>query len=395
MRIDLKTAKVLTSEEVRETLLLFRNHGDDPVAIQESFRGMFPKKIAEAMGELRALRRRATQKFTRGQDMFFTREQLEQASSEIVADYRAQRFAQAGFEEVHDACCGIGSDSMALARAGLKVYATDKEPSAVHFAGINAEVNEAEGIEFREADCVEEIPGEGPIFLDPSRRRGTRRIMSPDDWSPPPDAVAKLLEGRPGAGLKLSPAVSIDILLEKFPEPDEIEVISLYGEGKETVFWYGALAQNPGVRRATVLPAGESFTGAENGKATVGEIASYLYDPDAALTTSGLLAAFAEQHGLKVLDPEIGYLTGGKKVISPFLDAFEVLTWEALDPRKMRAKMREFKVGRIDIRKRGIAERPATLQSRFLPKAYGERALTLIAARVGDRHLGILADRIE
>ena len=69
--------------------------------------------------------------------------------------------------------------------------------------------------------------------------------------------------------------------------------------------------------------------------------------------------------------------------------------WESLDPRKMRAKMRDLEVGRLEVRKRGIAERPATLAQRFLPKAYGERVLTLLAARIGDRHVGILGERLE
>ena len=140
MKIDIKTAKVLTSEEACETFVLFRNMGDDPLAIQESFRGMFPKKIAEAMGELRAQRRRATVKFSRGMDMFFTKEQLQQSSSESVAMWRAQRFVDAGVSQVFDPCCGIGSDAIALARNGIKVFAWDKEEATSHYAAANTEV---------------------------------------------------------------------------------------------------------------------------------------------------------------------------------------------------------------------------------------------------------------
>ena len=50
MRLDLKTAKILTSDEARDTLLMFRHIGEDPLAIQESFKGLFPKKVAEALG---------------------------------------------------------------------------------------------------------------------------------------------------------------------------------------------------------------------------------------------------------------------------------------------------------------------------------------------------------
>jgi len=391
MRLDLKTAQILTSDEARDTLLMFRHIGDDPLAIQESFKGLFPKKVAEALGELRALRRRATHKFTEGLDMYFTRPLLEQASSEAVARYRAERYAAAGIKVVHDPCCGMGSDAIALAREGLTVHASDKDEVAVHFAETNAGVYRAEGIQFSVADCTEVIPPKGAIFLDPARRRGSRRIMDPNDWSPTPEFIAKLLEGRGAACLKLSPATDFDVLCELFPVPDEIEVISHKGEAKETLFWYGKLA-NKGERRATLLPDGDSFSGPEQAAAQTGELSDYIYDPDPALIRSGLLGGFADQHGLHNLDPEIAYLSGPEALDSPFLAGFRVLGCESLDPRKMRKLMRELEVGTLRIRKRGIAERPGALEQRFLPKSYGKRTVTMIATRVGDRHLGILAD---
>lgn len=395
VRLDLKTAQLLTSEEVRETMVLFRTLGDNPLAIQESFRGMFPKKVAEAMGELRALRRRATQKFELGLDMFFTKPLLEQASSEPVAAYRAARFAAAGFTEVQDPCCGMGADTIALAKAGLKVFAADKNDIAAHYAEVNAELaGVADKTEFRIADCLEELPPAGPIMLDPARRRGSRRIMNPADWSPAPEVVGTLLAGREGACLKLSPAVEMETLLALFPTPDEIEIISFRGEAKENVFWYGKLASGT-ERRATILPSGDTYCGAEKAQAPTGELDAYLYDPDPALVRSGLLGRFAEEFGLWNIDPEIGYLSSDKEIHSPFLDGFRVIASESLDPRKMRELMREHAVGRIQIRKRGIAERPETLEQRFLPKKYGDRFVTFIATRLGDRHIGILADAIQ
>jgi len=392
VRLDLKTAKILTSEEAQETMVLFRTLGDDPLAIQESFRGMFPKKVAEAMGELRALRRRAQQKFDLGLDMYFTKPLLEQASSQPVAAYRAKRFAEAGFTEVYDPCCGMGSDTIALAQAGLKVHASDKNDIAAHYAEANALLSGVgDRVDFKVADCLEEIPENGPIMLDPARRRGSRRIMNPADWSPAPDVISKMIAGRPGACLKLSPAVDMETLFELFPKPDEIEIVSYRGEAKENIFWYGKLAT--GVeRRATILPDGESYSGEEHTHAETGEIGQYLYDPDPAMVRSGLLGKLAEELGLWNIDPEIGYLASDKKVESPFLDGFKILAVESLDPRKMRAMMREHKVGSLIIRKRGIAERPQTLEHRFLPKKYGDKRMTLIATRIGDRHLGMLAE---
>jgi hypothetical protein len=395
VRLDLKTAQALVSDDAKDTMLMFRHIGDNSLAVQESFRGMFPKKVAEAMGELRALRTRAMHKFALGRDMYFTKAQLEQASSEPVAAYRASRFKQAGIDEVQDCCCSIGSDAIAMAKAGIKVHAADKDPIALLYATENAKLHGVDGdIDFREAECGEDPPGTGALFLDPARRRGSRRIMNPEDWSPVPATVRRLIEGREAACIKLSPAVDLDVLLELFPTPDEIELISYRGEAKENVFWYGKLASGT-ARRATILPDGESYAGEEQAAARTDELGGYLYDPDPALVRAGLLGRLAEEKNLWNLDPEIGYLSGDEAIEDPFLDGFRVLDAESLDPRKMRALLRKHEVGRLVIRKRGIAERPQTLEQRFLPKSYGDRTLTLVATRIGDRHVGILAEPLD
>ena len=84
------------------------------------------------------LRWRATTKF--GHDalaMFFTRDGLEQASRPEVADHHAGRFVQAGVRRVIDIGCGIGSDSLAFARAGLEVVALDIDPVTAAVAQAN------------------------------------------------------------------------------------------------------------------------------------------------------------------------------------------------------------------------------------------------------------------
>ena len=69
--------------------------------------------------------------------MFFTRDGLEQASRPEVADYHASRFVQAGVHRVIDIGCGIGSDSLAFARAGLEVLAVDVDPVTAVVAQAN------------------------------------------------------------------------------------------------------------------------------------------------------------------------------------------------------------------------------------------------------------------
>ena len=71
-----------------------------------------PEK-ARQVAEQVDLRRRAAEKFTHADRMLFTARGLEQATDEVVADYKASRFP-AG-QRVADLCCGIGGDLIALA----------------------------------------------------------------------------------------------------------------------------------------------------------------------------------------------------------------------------------------------------------------------------------------
>src|SRR5258708_2041750 len=73
----------------------------------------FGSDLARAALQTALLRRRAAVKFRLAERMYFTREALEQASSESVSHHRARRFA--GLGTVGDLCCGIGGDAIALA----------------------------------------------------------------------------------------------------------------------------------------------------------------------------------------------------------------------------------------------------------------------------------------
>src|SRR5581483_426304 len=77
------------------------------------------------------LRRRAITKFgASAADLFFTRTGLEQATRGPVAARRAARLAGSGAGSVADLGCGIGADTIAFARAGLRVHAVDASPVA-------------------------------------------------------------------------------------------------------------------------------------------------------------------------------------------------------------------------------------------------------------------------
>ena len=98
----------------------------------EKLRKRYPIEIAKAALETAILRQKAASKFQNAARMFFTKEALEQSSSEIVAQHRATRFR--GSQHIADLCCGIGGDALALAKVATTLSAFELDPLVDHLA---------------------------------------------------------------------------------------------------------------------------------------------------------------------------------------------------------------------------------------------------------------------
>src|SRR4051812_41935920 len=111
----------------------------DPLAAASALRARgVPGDLAAAALTQVELRRRASGKFgAAAETMFFTRAGLEQATRAVVADRRAARLAAAGVRTLADLGCGLGSDALAAARAGIEVYAVDADPTTAAVATAN------------------------------------------------------------------------------------------------------------------------------------------------------------------------------------------------------------------------------------------------------------------
>ena len=179
-----------------------------------------PALVAAAMTQAR-LRTRALGKL--GPDasrMWFTPAGLEQASRSQVAQRRAARFAALGLnssvgstggaagggagDRVADLGCGLGTDALALARAGLRVVAIECDPLTAALARANTEdLGLADRIEVRVGDVTDPaVLGEitrtcALVFVDPARRGGAagedHRVFDPRGM-----VAAVVLGPRPG-----------------------------------------------------------------------------------------------------------------------------------------------------------------------------------------------------
>ncbi|MFE7317055.1 methyltransferase domain-containing protein [Streptomyces sp. NPDC057555] len=377
---DLDTFSALLAPEGQQLLVLLRDHDPaDELATATRLRRDHPAPlVSAALGQAR-LRQRAAAKF--GADaarMYFTPHGVEQSTRAPVAAHRAARLAALGVRTLADLCCGIGGDALALARAGIRVLAVDRDPLACAAARANAEaLGLADRIEVRCADVTEvDTDGYDAVFVDPARRGSVRgaRIFDPEAYSPPLSWAVEAARTAPYAALKIAPGVPHEAL----PDDAETEWISDGGDVKEAVLWFGT--GRGGARRATLLPSGHSLVGAGLPDPEPGRVGRWLYEPDGAVIRAHLVADVAERVDGRLIDPTIAYVTADHLVPTPYATAYKITDVLPFNVKKLRALLRERAVGVAVIKKRGSAVEPEELRKKL--KLAGPHSCTVFLTRV-------------
>jgi hypothetical protein len=182
-----------------------------------------------------------------------------------------------------------------------------------------------------------------------------------EGYLPPLSRLLAWLPGFPALGVKISPGVD---LAELQPFDAEVEFISLDGELKEAVLWFGPLKTVP--RRATVLPGPHSLAAAPAPQAAppapaTGPPRAFLYEPDPAVLRAGLVTGLAQSLQAVQLDVDIAYLTAETLRPTPFARAWAVEDWFPFGLKRLRAYLRQRHVGHVTVKKRGSPLRPEAL----------------------------------
>ncbi|MHB0936735.1 MAG: THUMP-like domain-containing protein [Armatimonadota bacterium] len=382
----------LQNEDGQRLLVCLANEpleGGALLPLIERLRKAYPAELVGVAVELARLRRQAAGKFSRAAELFFTREGLEMATAEPVARHTARRYA--GLRKVLDLCCGLGGDALALAETAGQVIAVDRDPLTLEMARANARVLRIhDRLDFVNADVTEFVQTApfliGPveaIFIDPSRRGDGHRVSRrPEDYSPPLSWCLELTRVAPRVGIKVSPALDY----EAVPEA-EVEIISLGGACKEAVLWLGSFRTC--VRRATLLPGGDTLTEAGVSSDAICDIGAWLYEPDPAVIRAHLVQRLAGEFNLRRIDEEIAYLTGDE-VHSPFLTGYrvqEVIPWSL---KRVNAVLTSRGIGQVTIKKRGFPLTPEELRPKL--KLAGSARATLICTRARGKAVVVVAE---
>lgn len=349
-------------------------------------RRRYPADLVAAAMLQHELRVAARIKFTRADDMYFTRAGLEQASAEPVARLRSIRLA--GVRQLADLCCGIGGDLVTLGR-DLPVRAVDLDPVHLRFAAANAAVYGVDA-RFANADVRDvDLSDVDGVFVDPARRTGrsgtTARRMAAGESEPPLSWCFELADRVPAVCVKASPALDHALV----PAGWEVEFVALGHDLKEAVLWSPALATS--FARASVLVDGQAYALAGHGghpAAAVQAPGEYLLDPSPAVTRAGLVGTLAAEVGAWQIDPRIAFLSANQPFTTPFGRSLRVLDSGPWHEKRLATRLRELDIGALDIRRRGLAGDVEQIRRRF--KLAGTRRATVLMTRVKDRPWGFI-----
>jgi hypothetical protein len=346
---------------------------EDPESVTAAsrMRTGYGSELAAAALTQAALRRQAKAKFgDAALEMFFTRAGLEQATRPEVADHHAQRFVRADVRRVVDLGCGIGSDSLAFARAGLDVVAVDVDPVTAAVAQANL-TGRAEVICADACDVAEQLitPGVG-VFCDPARRNDHGRVWRVEDFLPAWSIVIDLLDGDRTAGVKLGPGLPHSLI----PQAVEAEWITHRGETVEVGLWAGP-GSSAGRRSALIMPDAR-LTVTDAPPLAVRDLGRYIYEPAGAVIRAGAIPDLGNQLGAGLLHPQVAYLTSDQLCDTPCATVFEVRQRLPFHLKVLRGWVREAEIGVLEIKKRGIDVDPADLRKRL--RLAGPNTATLV-----------------
>lgn len=364
-----------------------------PLALAGRLRKSISAQRARLIAEQLALRIKAREKFSRPGEMFFERTALAQATDEWIAHYKARRFEPG--EPLADLCCGLGGDLLGLASRGA-VRGIDHDPIKALLTNENCRrLMPRAAARVETADIADvDLKDYSAWHIDPDRRPSGKRTTAIDRYRPDGRAIDGLLRANRNAAIKVAAAARVP---DHWSGEAQLEWISRAGECRQQVAWFGALAEQPGQRRATIIARDgswlHSIAGVADLAAPVAPIGRFVYEPDAAILAARLVGQLAQKLGLARIAPDIAYLTSDKPIDDRGLAAFQVEEVLPFRIKHLKEILRARGIGDLEIKKRGVDLEPDRLRRQLAGP--GLEAATIIVTRAGDRTVAILARRMN
>ncbi|MEQ9089824.1 MAG: RsmD family RNA methyltransferase [Balneola sp.] len=334
-----------------ESIDFIKDHiNDDPAEVMLQSRKFPELPMREIVVQI-ASRQKAKDKLPEwfgNYDLIFPPKQnLEQASSEITAKFKA-RFLEG--DSLIDLSGGTGVDTFYLSRKmSSTVYLEpNKELCAVskhnfEVLGANIEVQNS---------TAEEILKHNPaqfdwIFIDPSRRDDSQnRVYALEDCVPNViELEEQLLNSAKNVLIKVSPMLDIKKTLEQFSCCYKVQIVAVDNEVKELLIYLNKdFSDEADIEAWNISEKWEEdqfsfkYSEEESCDFDIEEPQKYIYEPNAALMKAGAFKLIGSKYSVQKLHPNTHLYTSDE-----FIENFpgkKLLIKEVFSPAKKEIKKR-------------------------------------------------------
>ena len=257
---------------------------------------------------------------------------LEQASSQSTAEYKAQNLTGKSFL---DLTCGFGIDAYFLSKNFDEVTLIEQNPELIsivesnwktlgrkaHFINKNLE----EFLENLRQAQIDNFNKFDVVYLDPARRdQQNKKKFLLEDLSPNVLEIQEKLHSITDKIIvKLSPLIDISYLISELKNITEIQIIAVRNEVKELVLIIennqSTDNQQPTTIKCINLESNEpefsfNFNDEKSAKSEFSESSKFLFIPNNSILKAGAFNIISEKFGLKKLHSNTHFYTSENKI---------------------------------------------------------------------------------
>ena len=295
---------------------------------------------------------------------------MEQCSSELTARYKANvlaRYVGASPSSYMDMTGGFGVDFSFMARGFKEAVYVERNAELCQIAKHNLELLQLDNFTAINGNGEEElhrVEHIDAIFLDPARRDSNGgKVVALSDCAP--DVIAlkeELFHKADTIMLKLSPMLDWHKAISDIGEEHtrEVHIVSVGNECKELLLIHSATATNEPIRIvcADLSATGEQtfsyFIDDDSTSAIAGEeeseMASFLYEPNAATMKAGCFNQLSATYGAKQVAMN-SHLFVSKEEIKDFPGRrFRVVALSSLNKRELKLSLSGIEKANITVR---------------------------------------------
>lgn len=286
----------------------------------------FSKEFIRAISETIYLRPKLEKKMVPNFPWFTSIDRLEQATSYSLAEFHAKLIKRTGITSVIDATTGCGLDSLAFIQQGFEVISYEIDHATFERLSLNKSYHQLKLWELKFGTYLNHKEIDSFVwYFDPMRRNNTvSKITDLEQMNPPLQEILKKVGPNAPLLIKSSPLLKITPQLKS---QFNILVVSLGGECKEILLTKHIPNLPTGKMGIYFADAGILYDEGDTIQLTHSndEKKLFIYEPDPALSKSGLADKVAYDLDLRKPGADFGYFLGINQNVEPFFTKYQLI----------------------------------------------------------------------